>query len=88
MSEVADTTVDARASADQVRRHADAIRAAAHDLGLSDVRMLDTGTVVIHSEDEGYHDVIELGLVLDEIVGTYVHIITDDVPAAEGARPL
>ena len=77
-----------RAIADQVRRQAEQIRAAARDIGATDVRLLDNRTVLIHAEDEGYRDVIELGLRVDEIVGTYVHIITDDAPAAEGARPL
>jgi len=88
MPGMANTTTDERASADQVRRYAEQIRAAARDTGVTDVRLLDNGTLVIHSDDKGYRDVIELGLRVDDIVGTYVHIITDDAPAAEGARPL
>ena len=85
---MAHTTTDERASADRARRHAEQIRAVARDAGVTDVRLLDNGTLVIHSDDKGHLDVIKLGLRVDDIVGTYVHLITDDAPAAESARPL
>lgn len=77
-----------RAAADEVRAHADAVRQAAHECGATDVRLLDDGTLVVRSDDLGYRHVIALVGRAREIVGGYVHVITDDVPAAADARPL
>jgi hypothetical protein len=85
---MANSTPDQRASADQVREHAAAVRQAAHDVGATDVRLLDSGTVVIHSEVDDYSQVLALVRRARRIVGQYVDVITDDVPAAVGARPL
>ena len=82
------TVTDTRATASTVRCHADAIRAAAHESGVSDVRLLDDGTVVVHSDGDDYSQVLALVRRARRIVGQYVDVITDDVPAAEGARPL
>lgn len=88
MSVMAHTTVQDRASADDVRAHATELLAAAREAGVTDVRLHDDGTVVVHSDALGYRQVIALGLRARDIVGSYVHIITDDVQAAAGARPL
>jgi hypothetical protein len=88
MSDMANTAIDDRASAEQVREHADELRAAAHEIGVTDVRLLDNGVVVVHSDDPGYRHVIALVGRARDIVGSYVHVITDDVPAAVGAPPL
>lgn len=88
MSYMTDVTSDERASAAQVRAHADQLHAAAHAAGLSNVRMHDDGTLVVHSPDPGYRQVVDLVRRARAITGTYVHVITDNVPAAEGARPL
>jgi hypothetical protein len=86
---MADTTItDRRASADEVRANADALKNAARDVGVTDVRILADGTLVVHSDDEGLRQVIALVARARGIVGSYVHVITDDVPAAEGARSL
>lgn len=82
------TTADRGASAEEVRVHADALKRAAREVGVSDVRILDDGTLVVHSEDQGVREVIALVGRARPIVGWYVHVITDDVPAAEGALPL
>lgn len=84
-----DTTItDRRASADEVRANADALKSAARDVGVSDVGILDDGTLVVHSDDDGLRQVIDLVGRARQIVGSYVHVITDDVPAAEGASRL
>jgi hypothetical protein len=88
VSDMADSTPDQRASAKQVRAHATAVRQAAGDVGATDVRLLDDGTVVIHSEVDDYSQVLALVRRARRIVGQYVDVITDDVPAAVGARPL
>lgn len=85
---MANIAVDDRASAEQVRQHASEIRSAARDVGVSNVRLHDDGTLVVSSDEPGYRQVIELAGKAREIVGVYVHVITDDVPAAEGARSL
>jgi hypothetical protein len=86
---MADTaTTDRRASADEVRANADALKRVARDVGVTDVRILDDGTLVVHSDDDGLREVIALVGRARAIVGSYVHVITDDVPAAAGARAL
>lgn len=80
--------VDDRASAEQVREHVPEILAAARAAGVSNVRLHDDGTLVVRSDDPGYQQVIGLAGRAREIIGVYVHVITDDVPAAAGARPL
>lgn len=88
MTNMTDVTSDERATAEQVRAHAEALRAAAQDAGLSDVRLRDDGSLVVHAPGPGYRQVLDLVRRARGITGTYVHVITDDVPAAEGARPL
>ncbi|MDA8392163.1 MAG: hypothetical protein M0Z87_05050 [Actinomycetota bacterium] len=55
---------------------------------MSDVRLRNDGTVVVHSTERGYRAVTRLSAAVSEIVGHYVHVITDDVPGAVGAREL
>ncbi|QBI18326.1 hypothetical protein ER308_01225 [Egibacter rhizosphaerae] len=83
-----DVTSYERATAEQVRAHADQLRAAAQAAGLSNVRIRDDGTLVVHSPDPGYRQIFDLADRAEDIVGCYVHVIGDNVPAAEGARPL
>lgn len=79
---------DARAPAELVRRHAAGIRAAAHEVGASDVRLLDDGTVVIHTDVDDYSQILALVRRARRIAGQYVDVIPDTVPAAKDARPL
>ncbi|MDP8929036.1 MAG: hypothetical protein M3O70_10810, partial [Actinomycetota bacterium] len=58
------------------------------EVGVSDVRLRDNGSVVVHSHDTGYRQVIELSKRLSPVVGCYVHVITDDVPGAADAQAL
>ena len=82
------TTVDRKATATEVEAHGPAVREAASRLGLSDVRLRHDGTVVVHSTERGYRAVTRLSAAVSGIVGHYVHVITDDVPGAVGARGL
>ncbi len=61
---------------------------AAARLALTDVRVRSDGTVVVHSDEPGYRSVLRLSESASELVGTYVHVITDDVPGAAGASEL
>ena len=60
----------------------------ANDFGLGGVRVRDDGAVVIHVSDTGYHTANRLSAASSEVVGAYVHVITDDVPGAAAARDL
>jgi hypothetical protein len=82
------TVVDRKATSREVASHADAIRQLAVKLGLSDPRLRSDGAMVVHSEEAGYRAVTRLSAAASELVGAYVHVITDDVPGAVGAREL
>jgi hypothetical protein len=82
------TTTDRKASADEVRKHAAALRAVAAELGIAPVAVRDDGTVVVHADDPGYRQALDMSARASELVGVYVHVITDDVPGAADAREL
>lgn len=89
MDFVSQTTItDRKASAAEVRAHAEQLRQLAGEVGVSDVRLRGEGTVVVHSDELGYRQVVELLRRISQVVGCYVHVITDDVPAAADARPV
>ncbi len=89
MNVVSQTTVtDRKASAAEVRAHADQLHRLAGEVGVSNVRLRDEGTVVVHSDELGYRQVVDLSRRISQVVGCYVHVITDDVPAAADARPV
>ena len=79
---------DRKATRSEVASHAREIRAVAEELGLERVRVRDDGTVVAHSEEAGYRAVMLLSGAATNLVGTYVHVITDDVPGAADATEL
>lgn len=82
------TVTDRKASAAEVRAHADQLHRLAGEVGVSNVRLRDEGTVVVHSDELGYRQVVDLSRRISQVVGCYVHVITDDVPAAADARPV
>lgn len=89
MNFMSQTTVnDRKASAAEVRAHAGRLRQLAGEVGVSNVRLRDDGTVVVHADGPGYRQVVDLSRRISDVVGCYVHVITDDVPAAVGARPV
>lgn len=81
-------TVDRKATSAEVSAHASVIRELAARLGLSGLRLRSDGTVVVHSAEPGYRAVTRLAASASEVVGTYVHVITDDVPGAVDTREL
>jgi predicted NBD/HSP70 family sugar kinase len=81
-------TTDRKASAAEVRAHAESLRRIAQEVGVTDPRLRDDGTVVVHSEHPGYRDAVALSQRLSDLVGCYVHVITDDVPGAVDALPV
>lgn len=82
------TTTDRKASASEVRTHAEQVRRFAKEVGVSEPRLRADGTVVVHSEQPGYRDVVVLSQHLTDLVGCYVQVITDDVPGANNAMPV
>ena len=86
MTELA--TTDRKAAADQLRPHAAALRRLAARHGLDEPRLRDDGTLVVHSSAPGYRAVLGFAADAASAVGTYVHVITDDAPAARTAKPL
>jgi hypothetical protein len=43
---------------------------------------------VVHSAEPGYRAVLEFAARAAALVGTYVHVIADDAPAARGTSQL
>lgn len=82
------TTTDRKASAQEVRKHADALRAEAAELGIGPLAVRDDGTVVVHAVKPGYRQALDMSARASELVGVYVHVITDDVPGAADALEL
>lgn len=82
------TTADRKASAEEVRQHADALHALAGELGVGPMAVRDDGTVIVHSDEPGYRQALDMSARASALVGTYVHVITHDVPGADSAREL
>ncbi|MBA2318977.1 MAG: hypothetical protein H0V93_14540 [Euzebyales bacterium] len=82
------TTTDRKASAAEVHAHAEQVRRLADEVGVSNPRLRHDGTLVVHSDQPGYRQVVALSRHANELVGRYVHVITDDVPAAGDAQPV
>ena len=79
---------DRKATRDEVLSHAAAIRALAADLDLTAPRLRDDGALVIHTTEPGYRTANRLSAAASQVVGTYVHVITDDVPGAAHVQEL
>lgn len=76
-----------RAAHNEVADHRQELRAAVTEAGLERPRLAVDGTVIVHSAQPGYSAVIRFATAAAAVVGTYVHVITDDVPAAETDAP-
>lgn len=80
-------TSDRRASWREVANRRDELRVCAERAGLTHPRLGDDGTVIVHSSDPGYRSVGLFAADAADIVGTYVHVVTDDVPVAATDAP-
>jgi hypothetical protein len=80
--------VDRKATAREVLNRSADVRRLADAVGLTSPRLRDDGTIVVHSDEPGYRAVTRLSSALSELVGAYVHVITDDVPGAGSTREL
>jgi len=89
MSEMSEVSLEEhKARLEEIRPHAKRLRLAAREAGLGGLSVQGDGTVVVHSDEPGYRAVNRFSVRASGIVGAYVHVITDDAPAAGGARPL
>ena len=78
-----------RAALSEVEPHRAQLRRAALACGLAEPRLRDDGTIIVHSDEPGYRAVVRFATQAARFVGTYVHVITDNVPAAQvDATPL
>lgn len=80
-------TSDRRASWHEVAGRREELRTLADTCGLTRVRLGRDGTVIVHAPHPGYRAVGRFAAEAAGIVGTYVHVVTDDVPAAETHAP-
>ena len=79
---------DRKATQKEVAQHREAIRHLADGFGLTGARLRSDGAVVVHSPEGGYRNVFRLSAAASELVGRYVHVITDDVPGSTETNDL
>jgi hypothetical protein len=79
---------DRQATAREVCEHARAIRKLVDKFGLSNARLRADGTVVVHSDEPGYRSILRLSAAATDVVGTYVHVISDDAVNASAIATL
>ena len=79
---------DRKATRPEVVAHAESLRNQAAQLGLAPLRIRDDGTLILHSDQPGYKTANRLSAIASQVVGAYVHVITDDVPGATTAQEL
>jgi hypothetical protein len=79
---------DRKATFAEVVAHADSLRDRAAQLGLPPLHIRDEATLVIHSDEPGYKTANRLSAIAGQVVGAYVHVITNDVPGATGTQRL
>lgn len=81
---------DRRASWHEVAARRVELRVKADACGLTEPRLRDDGAVIVHAPDSGYGLTGRFAALAAAVVGTYVHVLTDDVPVASdnGTQPL
>ena len=79
---------DRKATEAEVRAHADALRRYAAEVGVTNIRVDSSGTVLVYSDHPGLRQVFDLSDLISEEVGCYVHVIPDDGPVDYGSAPL
>lgn len=76
------TTGDRVATRAEVLAQRVELRRLATERGLTDVRIDPVGTVVVHSESPGYRMLRLFATDAAAVVGAWVNVIVDEVPAA------
>lgn len=75
-------TADRRATAGEVAAKRVELRALATRHRFDAVYVSADGMVVVHTDQPGYRDLARFAGEASRLVGAYVQVITDDVPAA------
>jgi hypothetical protein len=75
-------TAARRATIDEVTAKRSELRSLALRHGFGEVRMAADGLMVVHSDAPGYRAVARFAGEASRLVGAYVQLVTDDVPAA------
>ena len=71
------------ATADQIRKSRSQLTQLAAGLQLSDLRMTNDGTLLLHVDrDPGYRPVIKLVAAATQLLGAVPRVVTDDAPSA------
>lgn len=78
---------DRRATWSEVAARRTELRKKVQGCGLSDARLRSDGAVIVHAPDSGYRLTGRFAAEAAAVVGTYVHVLTDDVPAAATDAP-
>jgi hypothetical protein len=76
---------DRRASWSEVAAHRAELRRRVLACGLREPRLREDGAIVVHAQEPGYRMTGRFAAEAAAVVGTYVHVLTDDVPGASGA---
>lgn len=76
---------DRRASWSEVAARRAELRRRALACGLREPRLREDGSIIVHSPEPGYRATGRFAAEAAAVVGTYVHVVTDDVAAAAGA---
>lgn len=75
-------TVDRLATASEVVARRVELKALAEQQGFTSIALAEDGTLIVHNEEPSYRRIAKLAGTASRLVGTYVQVITDDVPAA------
>jgi hypothetical protein len=75
-------TADRRATADEVASKRGELQALAATHGVGPARLATDGVIIVHSDDAGYRKLARFAGEASRLVGAYVQVITDDLPAA------
>lgn len=75
---------DRRASWSEVDVRRAELRRRALACGLREPRLREDGSIVVHAPEPGYRATGRFAAEAAAVVGTYVHVLTDDVIAASG----
>lgn len=83
MSAMSRTVTDRVATRVEVLGQRRRLAELATEHGLGQPRVDGRGTVIVHSNEPGYRQLARYATDATNVVGAWVNVITDDVPAAE-----
>lgn len=75
-------TADRLATKAEVSAKCVELRSLAEAQGFGEVAMTEDGALVVHDEEPSYRRIAKFAGQASRLVGAYVQVITDDVPAA------